>query len=161
MEGLFEIAFEHILKGAIQIIEAYYGSIPYDVADKIVREEQQPTNEKEKALLATFRTLKHMFILNYNLELVEEDRYEKTEEVIEILQEEILKYILLLIDDIKSHESLATKNKIPEITEQIIHAINTYKKIGNIEKIQHKITEKLETIRNSTIKNIILKSLNI
>ncbi len=159
MEGLFEIAFESILRGAIEIVEYYYGPVSYSVAEKLVRGESSPADEKERTLVVVFETLKHMFILRCTIEPIKEDSYVRAEEVIEALQEDILKYILLLIEDIGKNEELVTREMTPEIAEEIVRAIDAYRKIGDVGKIQQRIMEKLKTIRSPKTTTMILEAL--
>mgnify|MGYP000483424021 CR=1 FL=1 len=90
MEGLFELVSERILKGAIEVVNAYYGVVSYNVAKMLIDGEKEPANGKEKAIILVFQTLKHMFVINYYIETIEENRYEEAEEVIELLQDCLL-----------------------------------------------------------------------
>lgn len=160
MEGLFELVSEEILKGAVELVNAYYGSVPLSIAKMLVDGEREPRNEKEKAIILTFQTLKHMFIINYYIETIEEDTYEKAEEVIESLQEDLIKYITYLIHDIIEIQNTKMHEKTVEIAEYIIRGINAYKKIEGNTQALAKIKQKIGEIENQKVRNRILNTLS-
>jgi len=151
---------ERILKGAIEVVNAYYGVVSYNVAKMLIDGEKEPANGKEKAIILVFQTLKHMFVINYYIETIEENRYEEAEEVIELLQEDLIKYIAHLIDDVREIRDTRMHDKIDEIVEYITRGIDAYRKIkGNMQTLVRKIKRKIGEIKDEETKNKILNAL--